>query len=74
VTFSLRTAGNVDVDLYTVNGRLASRVASGWYGAGDHTVAWQRRGTSGEALANGVYVLRFRGDGFEHTQKMVLVR
>ena len=74
VTFSLRNAGNVELDVYTVNGRLVSRIAGGWYEAGDHTVAWQRRGGSGEPLANGVYIVRFRSGDVERSQKMVLVR
>jgi flagellar hook assembly protein FlgD len=74
VTFSLRNAGRVELDVYTVSGRLASRIAGGWYEAGDHTVAWQRRGVSGEPLANGVYIVRFRSGEVERTQKMVLAR
>jgi spore coat protein A len=74
VTFSLRNAGNVELDVYTVNGRLVSRIAGGWYEAGDHTVAWQRRGISGEPLANGVYLVRFRSGDVERSEKMVLVR
>ena len=74
VTFSLRNAGNVELDVYTVNGRLVSRLAGGWYEAGDHTMAWQRRGVSGEPLANGVYIVRFRSGDVERSQKIVLVR
>jgi hypothetical protein len=50
------------------------RLASGWYAAGDHTVAWTRRAESGEPLANGVYVVRFKGEGVVQSQKLVLVR
>jgi flagellar hook assembly protein FlgD len=57
-----------------VAGRHVSRLASGWYEAGDHSVSWTGRAKSGESLANGVYVVRFRGDGAESAQKMVLVR
>ena len=74
VTFTLRNAGNVELDVYTVNGRLVSRVASGWYEAGEHTVAWQRRGASGEPLANGVYIVRFQSGDIERSHKLVLVR
>ncbi len=72
--FSLRNPGNVELDLYTVTGQHVQRLARGWYRAGDHNVVWQRRAKSGEPLANGVYVVRFRGDGIHHTQKMVLIR
>ncbi|HEX7077162.1 MAG TPA: multicopper oxidase domain-containing protein [Candidatus Eisenbacteria bacterium] len=72
--FSLRNAGSVELDLFTVTGRLVRRLADGWFSAGEHTVTWQRRGDAGAPLANGVYVVRFRGDGVVRTQKLVLVR
>ncbi|HET7498285.1 MAG TPA: multicopper oxidase domain-containing protein [Candidatus Eisenbacteria bacterium] len=72
--FSLTRAGSVALDLFSVAGRHVATLASGWYEAGDHDVSWTARATSGEPLANGVYVVRFRGDGVERAQKMVLVR
>jgi spore coat protein A, manganese oxidase len=74
ITFSLRKAGEVEVDLYNVSGQRVTRITSGWYAAGDHKVAWQRRTESGEPLASGVYVVRFKNDGVAQSQKMVLVR
>jgi FtsP/CotA-like multicopper oxidase with cupredoxin domain len=74
LSFSLRNAGNVELDLFTVTGRHVQRLASGWHAAGEHTVAWQRRGSTGEPLANGVYVVRFQGDGVNLSKKLILVR
>jgi spore coat protein A, manganese oxidase len=72
--FHLGQAGSADLDLFSVAGRHVATLATGWYAAGDHSVTWTGRAKSGERLANGVYVVRFRGDGAEHAQKMVLVR
>ncbi|MGE5178492.1 MAG: multicopper oxidase domain-containing protein [Bacteroidota bacterium] len=72
--FSLRQSGAVQVDLFSVAGRHVGSLASGWYEAGEHKIAWTGRSTTGAPLANGVYVVRFRGDGTEIAQKMVLVR
>lgn len=74
LSFTLRNPGNVEIDLYTVTGQHVQRIAGGWYGAGDHSVIWQRRAKSGEALANGVYIVRFRGDGVQQSEKLVLAR
>jgi hypothetical protein len=73
-TFSLRKAGEVEADLYNVAGQRVARIASGWYAAGDHKVAWQRRTESGAPLASGLYVVRFKSDGLIQSQKTVLVR
>jgi flagellar hook assembly protein FlgD len=72
--FNLANAGQVEVDLYTVAGRLVSRLAHGWYSAGEHTVAWRPVGSNGETLANGIYLVRFRGDGVTRSHKLVISR
>jgi FtsP/CotA-like multicopper oxidase with cupredoxin domain len=72
--FSLRNPGTVEVDLFTVTGQHVSRLASGWYGAGEHTVAWRPVNKDGVGLANGMYLVRFRGDGVERSQKLVISR
>jgi FtsP/CotA-like multicopper oxidase with cupredoxin domain len=74
IRFSLRNAGTVEIDLYTVDGRHVKRLAAGWYGAGQHAAAWDRKDTSGRTLANGVYVVRFRGDGVQNSQKMIVLQ
>jgi FtsP/CotA-like multicopper oxidase with cupredoxin domain len=70
--FSLRNPGTVEIDLFTISGQRVRRLVGGWYGAGAHTVAWQRAGENGAALANGLYLVRFQGDGMQRTQKLVI--
>ncbi len=71
--FSLRDAGTVGLDLFTVSGRLVKRIAGGWYGQGEHSVAWDGTDGSGRQLANGVYMIRFLGDGVESSKKLVVI-
>ncbi|HEX5030125.1 MAG TPA: multicopper oxidase domain-containing protein [Candidatus Eisenbacteria bacterium] len=73
VAFSLATAGRVDIDLYTVTGRLVARLASDWYPAGEHAVPIPRSGNGG-ALSSGVYFLQLRGEGVTRSQKLVIAR
>jgi FtsP/CotA-like multicopper oxidase with cupredoxin domain len=73
IDFSLRNAGAVEIDLYTVDGRHVKQLAAGHYGAGRHTAAWQRTDKSGRALANGVYVVKFRGDGVQDSRKLIVL-
>lgn len=72
--FSLRNPGRVELELYSVNGRLVKRIADAWYPAGSHQVTWRRGQDDGPPLANGVYVVRFRGDGISDTKKLVLLK
>ena len=71
--FSLRSAGPVELDLFSVDGRLVKRLAAGWYERGEHTVSWTRSDDSGRDLASGVYLVRFRGDGAESSKKLVVI-
>ncbi len=72
--FSLQRSGAVEIDVFAVSGRRVGQLASGWYGAGEHSVDWSPVSTNGAALANGVYLVRFRGDGVTRCQKVVLSR
>ena len=73
IHFSMRNAGDVTIDLYTVDGRHVRQLAAGRYGVGQQTAVWQRADKSGRPLANGVYVVRFRGDGVQNSQKLVVL-
>ena len=72
VHFSLQNPAEVTLDLFNVSGELVSRIASGWYAAGDHSVPWDRSADSGQRLGAGIYFLQFQGDGARHSQKVVL--
>ena len=72
--FSLRNAGPVQVDLFTIAGKHVARLASGDYTAGQHTVSWRPVDKNGATLANGMYLVRFQGDGVTRSQKLVLSR
>lgn len=73
MSFALRNPGNVEIDLYTVTGQRVRELARGWYGAGEHRIAWQRVGRAGEPLPSGVYLVRFKGDGLARTHKLVVL-
>ena len=70
--FSLKHPSEVSLDLYNVSGERVSRIANGWYPAGDHTVPWNRTAETGQRLGAGIYFLQFQGDGVRHSQKIVL--
>lgn len=72
VRFSLKNPAEVTLDLFNVSGERVSRVASGWFAAGEHSVPWTRSTDSGQRLGAGIYFLQFQGDGVRHSQKVVL--
>lgn len=56
--FTLPEAGDARLELYDVAGRLRWTKPMPGLGAGDHTVLWDGRTSSGERLGPGVYQMR----------------
>ena len=73
IGFALPTASHVELDIYNV---LGQRVVgySGEYEAGEHTIVWDGRSTSGAQAASGVYFYRIATDSDIATRKMMLLK
>ncbi len=69
VEFSLEASGYATVSLYDLSGREITRLASGSFTAGRHSVALQA-----DDLSAGVYVLRLKAGDMSDTRKVVLVK
>lgn len=74
VKFSLDRDQHVSLYVYDMNGRRVSELASHTFSAGDHSLVWQGRDSSGRALASGNYLLRMVTESSVQTSKMMLVR
>ena len=72
--FDLPTATNVRLQVMDVAGRRVKTLTSGWHAAGSHPVSWRGETDHGEAVASGVYFVRFTGGGIELRQKLVWLR
>ncbi|MFH1866253.1 MAG: C25 family cysteine peptidase, partial [Candidatus Eisenbacteria bacterium] len=74
ISFSLLTAGEVDLTVYNVQGRLIRTLLGETRPAGEYEVAWDGADESGVDVAAGVYLYRLRLGEQEETRKMILVR
>lgn len=74
VTFTLPRDERISVELFTVGGRRAGVLASGYFETGDHTLEWDGLDGSGHALASGVYLVRLNTETTALTKKVVLLR
>jgi len=72
IRFALAHQSEIEVDVYDVAGRRVRQLLSGRLDAGLHTVGWDGRNETGQALGSGVYFWRFR-DG-RHTSTFKTVR
>jgi spore coat protein A, manganese oxidase len=69
--FTLSEPGNAEIRLYNIAGRLMATLAKGWYGAGEHRVAW---GPAAGTVSSGVYFVQLRTDKLTRVQKVVVAR
>ena len=63
LAFSLREDALVSVDLFDVAGRRLREVARGRMPAGDHSVGWDGRSSTGDLVPAGIYFLRLTAAG-----------
>lgn len=70
--FQLLEASPVNLELFDVSGRLVRRVLTGeQFGVGNHAVSWDGRGTGGQTMPAGVYLLRLLYPGGDAVQRVL---
>jgi hypothetical protein len=74
IVFSLAAATSVKLSLYDVQGRFVATLASGFYGAGRHTVEWDGLDGRGQPAASGIYFYRIDAGAFKQTKKLLLLK
>jgi flagellar hook assembly protein FlgD len=57
-----------------VSGRLVRTLVRSFVPSGVHEVGWNGRDDSGNRVASGVYMYRFRSGNIVETRKMVLLK
>ena len=72
--YAIGVRGPVEVKVYTMRGELVRNVFRGIQDAGEHAVTWNGTDDSGKSVASGVYLYKVSANGFEQTNKMVLVK
>ena len=74
VKFNLDSSQNVKLSVYDMSGRLVRELANQHYSAGEHSVVWQGRDSTGRAMSSGNYILHMITNQGVETSKMSLVR
>ena len=67
ISFTLPAASYISLDLFDATGRQVERIASGYFGAGEHDVSFTRG-----SLPDGVYFYRLEANGSVQTQALVI--
>ncbi|MFO7949222.1 MAG: FlgD immunoglobulin-like domain containing protein [Candidatus Fermentibacteraceae bacterium] len=70
----IRSAGRVEAEVYSLDGRLVRTLASGNMEAGDHMLTWDGRSEAGTSLGSGTYLVRVRAGEAVSVSKVNLLR
>lgn len=66
-------AGTASVDIYDIAGRLVRRLTSGDFAGGVQSLTWDGRGTNGEPVASGIYLVRLQSSSGKHAVKRLVL-
>ena len=72
--YFLPAAGEVELGVYDVAGRLVTRLPSGRRPAGDHVATWDGRDRDGRQVPSGIYFVRLVTGAERIERKVVLLR
>jgi hypothetical protein len=74
ILFGIPQNSAVQVRIYNAAGQTVRLLASGPFAAGWHSLSWDGLDDRGRPVLSGIYLLRLLTDGFECTQKILLIR
>lgn len=70
--FTLREAGDAELEIFDVAGHRVRRVAGGMFGPGEHSLRWDGRNDDGGVVGSGVYFVNLRANGVSQTRKLIV--
>ncbi|MFC1572140.1 FlgD immunoglobulin-like domain containing protein [Candidatus Eisenbacteria bacterium] len=73
IEFDLPQAGQAELSIYSVNGRLIRTLVNEERAAGPHSVRWDGQDDAGQKVAGGVYFYNLTAAGIEESRRMILL-
>jgi hypothetical protein len=73
ISFELPQAGEVELTIFSPDGRLVRTLVAGERPAGCHTVRWDGLDDVGRGVSGGVYFYSLRAPGIEESRRMILL-
>ncbi len=74
IQYNVPKAGDVEVNIFDIQGRLVRSLAKTFYQAGDHSLVWDSRSNSGAIVASGTYFCQVLFNGSSLVKKLVLIK
>ena len=73
INFPLSEAGQVSIKIFDATGKLIKTFAHSRMMQGEHQIAWDRNDEQGNAVSEGVYILRFDAGSYSEIKKITVI-
>ncbi len=73
VELGLPRRARVELAVFDVSGRMVRELIAGMQSAGRHPVRWDGRGSRGQSLPTGLYLVRLDVEGTRHLRRLLLL-
>jgi len=73
IDYSIKTEGQVQIDVFNVNGQLVKHLVDEKLLPGNHSVVWDATNTKGKKVESGFYFCKINSGGISQTEKMILL-
>ena len=74
IEYALPEAGDIRLDVYTIQGQLVRTLYEGLQKAGHHQVLWDGRNATGARVSSGIYLYRIQASQNVVTKKMIMLK
>jgi hypothetical protein len=74
IRFDIHQAGQVDISVFDVSGRLVKRLVNRTMSAGRYDAVWEGRDDRGRSVAAGVYFFQLKTSDTLDTKRMTLIK
>lgn len=74
IAFDLKESSRASIEVIDILGRVVAVLVDETLGAGTYRTTWDCTDASGNTVASGLYLYRFRAGGYVETRKMILLK
>jgi len=74
IRFALKEAGEVQITVYSIQGRFIRKLLAEKMNSGSYNVTWDGRDNEGKDLPSGLYIYEMKFGPFSESRKMILLR
>ena len=74
IEFTLPESGFATISIYSMAGQKIRELTADFMPAGTHTLMWDGRDASGNAVSSGIYITRMKAGKYTATGRMVLIK